>query len=158
MKIDHCPFTADERNRMIAKEAYDRYEKRGGSGGDSTTDWLEAESEIRKQINEFCLPKPRKSGFAAYQRMHWQIRKILADSEKKARDAGEIIPKTIKKVGKIAREEIGATREKLGHKLGDFRVRRAELVNFWSSKGDYFFSHASQNIKGWIDRHHGNGK
>ena len=61
-KIDGCPFTTDEKNRIIAQKAYYRYEKRGRTDGDSVKDWLEAESEIKKQINEFCQPTPRNFG------------------------------------------------------------------------------------------------
>jgi hypothetical protein len=158
MKIDQCPLTADEKRRMIAEAAYYCYEKRGRTGGDSTEDWLEAEAEIEKHINEFCAAKPRKPGFAAYQKMHWEPRKIFTNSGQKARDAGESIPKTIKKAGKIARQELSATGEKLGHKLADFRVKRSELANIWSGKGACLLHQASQTIKGWINRQHGNGK
>ncbi len=132
MKIDRCPFTADEKNRMIAQAAYYRYEKRGRGDGDSTKDWREAESEIKKQINEFCLPTPRK--------------------------LGEFIPKAIKKVGRIAWQGIDVSGEELGRKLGNFRAKRVGLANIWSGKGDHLFSHASQNIKSWVNRQHGNGK
>jgi hypothetical protein len=104
MKIDRCPLTVDEKRRLIAEEAYYRYKKRGGTGGDSTEDWLEAEAEIEKHLNEFCLANPRKPGFAGNQRL------------------------------------------------------QSELANFWSGRGAYFIHHASQNIKSWINRQHGNGK
>jgi hypothetical protein len=77
MKLNQCPLTADEKRRMIAEEAYYRYEKRGGTGGGSNEDWFKAEAEIEKHINEFCPGKHRKPMFAAYQRMHWETRKNI---------------------------------------------------------------------------------
>jgi hypothetical protein len=62
MKIDRCPLTRDEKKDLIEREAYDRYEKRGGTGGNSTDDWLKAEAEVEKQMNEVCRPKFRKPG------------------------------------------------------------------------------------------------
>jgi hypothetical protein len=87
-----------------------------------------------------------------------KLEKIFSDSGKKVRDVGESIPKTIKKAGQFARQEMGATGEKLGQKLADFRVKRSELANVWSGKGDYLLHQASRTIKGWINRQHGNGK
>ena len=60
MKIDRCPLTTDEKKGLIEKEAYYRYVKRSGTGVDSTDDWLKAESEVEKQMNEVCRPNPRK--------------------------------------------------------------------------------------------------
>ena len=125
MKIDQCPLTAGEKKRMIAEEAYYRYEKRGGTGGDSTGDWLGAEAEIEKHINEFCLSKPRKPELAADQSVRRGIRKSPTNSNektredtirdsvgkitKKVRELGDFIPSTIEKVGKMAKQRIGAT-------------------------------------------------
>jgi hypothetical protein len=39
-----------ERERMIAEAAYFRAERRGFSGGDPLTDWLEAEAEITARL------------------------------------------------------------------------------------------------------------
>ena len=49
MKIDRCPFTADEKNRMIAQAAYYRYEKRGRGDGDHL--FSHASQNIKSWIN-----------------------------------------------------------------------------------------------------------
>ena len=46
MRQSDIVTSPDERRRMIAEAAYLRAEARGFAGGDSTCDWLEAESEI----------------------------------------------------------------------------------------------------------------
>lgn len=38
--------SADERRSLIAEHAYLRAERRGFSGGDPVTDWLESEREV----------------------------------------------------------------------------------------------------------------
>jgi hypothetical protein len=42
----HSRVTAEERQKMIAEEAYLRAERRGFTGGDPKDDWLAAEWEI----------------------------------------------------------------------------------------------------------------
>ena len=48
----------DERQRMIAEEAYLRAERRGFSGGDPAQDWIEAEIEIDRRLLEGKPKKP----------------------------------------------------------------------------------------------------
>jgi hypothetical protein len=48
----------DERQRMIAEEAYLRAERRGFTGGDPAQDWVEAEIEIDRRLLE---GKPKKA-------------------------------------------------------------------------------------------------
>jgi hypothetical protein len=49
---------ADERQRMIAEEAYLRAERRGFTGGDPSHDWVEAEIEIDRRLLEGKPKKP----------------------------------------------------------------------------------------------------
>jgi hypothetical protein len=44
-------ISADERRQWIAEAAYLRAEARGFVGGDTTRDWLEAESEVDARIS-----------------------------------------------------------------------------------------------------------
>lgn len=50
-----------DRERMIAEAAYFRAERRGFSGGDPLTDWLEAEAEITARLAAMEPPTPAKS-------------------------------------------------------------------------------------------------
>jgi hypothetical protein len=45
-------LTPEEQHEMIAQAAYYRAEKRGFGDGDPLADWLEAETEIDKQLTE----------------------------------------------------------------------------------------------------------
>lgn len=163
MKLHECPLTADEKNRMIAQAAYYRYEKRGGTGGDSVEDWLAAEAEVEEHLRDSCQPKPQTHARAAYQRMRSEIRKILAPSPEKInadsirpsfdkmtqklRELGEFVPGTFENVGKRTKREIDATGAKLGHRLEDFRVKRTR-----------FLHDTSENFKNWISRQRGKDK
>lgn len=44
------PVSAEERNAMIERAAYFRFERRGGNGGCAELDWLEAEAEIDRAL------------------------------------------------------------------------------------------------------------
>jgi hypothetical protein len=114
---------------MIAREAYCRYEKRGGTGGELTADWLEVEAEIEKQISEICKPEPTGPGSAVYRRMRSEMRRIVAGLEEKA-SAGATgdpfgwITRKTKKAGQAARREVGATSERLGRKARNWIKNR----------------------------------
>jgi hypothetical protein len=41
----------DQRRQMIAEAAYFRAERRGFSGGDPATDWIEAEAEVEERVS-----------------------------------------------------------------------------------------------------------
>jgi Protein of unknown function (DUF2934) len=84
MVIDRCPLTVDEKEDLIAKEAYYRYEKRGFTEADSTADWLEAEAEIERQLNELCWSQPQKPESTADRAMRLNLRGALQDLDKKA--------------------------------------------------------------------------
>lgn len=45
-----APLSADELYNRIAARAYELFLARNGSGGDATSDWLLAETELRNQI------------------------------------------------------------------------------------------------------------
>jgi hypothetical protein len=54
MKREHCPVSRDEKQRMIATAAYYRFVKKGGSKSDPLADWLAAEAEIEKALQNDC--------------------------------------------------------------------------------------------------------
>jgi len=139
MKLDQCPLTAEEKNRMIAQEAYYRYEKRGVTGGDAVEDWLAAEIEIEKHLKDYCQAKPQKRNRAIYP--------SLSRMTQKVRDLGESVPGIFGRVSTMAQQEMGASGAKLGHRWGDFRVKRTQ-----------FLHDTSKNFKNWMSRQRGKDK
>jgi hypothetical protein len=163
MKLHQCPLTAEEKNRMIAQAAYYRYQKRGGTGGNSVEDWLAAEAEVEEQLRDSCQPGPQARARVAYQKMRSGVQKIIATSReiinsertgppfdpitKRFRELGESVPGAFENVGKRTRRGIDATGAKLGHSLEEFRVRRARLLH-----------DTSENLKSWMSRHRSKDK
>lgn len=150
MERHPCPLTADEKKSMIAQEAYSRYEKRGAIGGDSVEDWLAAEAEIEKQLEDHCQSRPRVRNLAAYPSLGRVTRKV--------RDLGESVPGIFERVSTMARQEMEATGAKWGHRWEDFRVKQTEHFKVWSGKGVYFMRHTSENFKDWMNRQRGKAK
>ncbi len=48
--VRRAPVSAEERERMIASEAYFRAERRGFAPGHELEDWCEAEADIDRQL------------------------------------------------------------------------------------------------------------
>jgi hypothetical protein len=59
----NLPITPEERYRMIAEAAYFRAEKRGFVGGDMAEDWLQAETETERLLQQ--RQAPEKGGLTA---------------------------------------------------------------------------------------------
>lgn len=53
----NLPVTPEERYRMIAEAAYFRAEKRGFVGGDMAEDWLQAEAETERLLQQRQTPE-----------------------------------------------------------------------------------------------------
>jgi hypothetical protein len=66
MKLDQCPLTSNEKQRMIAKAAYFRYLNRDHEY-DPVEDWLAAEEEVEKSVNNFCDIRPPQKEMVHYQ-------------------------------------------------------------------------------------------
>jgi len=49
---ESLPVTSEERHRMIAEAAYFRAEKRGFVGGDMAEDWLQAEADTERLLQQ----------------------------------------------------------------------------------------------------------
>ena len=69
MKLDQCPVTSDEKQRMVAEAAYFRFANRNFTGGDPVEDWVTAEADIENSLKVFCSVKPQRKALADYQRM-----------------------------------------------------------------------------------------
>ena len=68
MKLDQCPLTNDEKQRMIAEAAYFRFANRKFTSGDPVKDWFTAEADIEKSLKVFCGVKPQRKALVDYQR------------------------------------------------------------------------------------------
>ncbi|MGA9538070.1 MAG: DUF2934 domain-containing protein [Desulfobacterales bacterium] len=69
MKLDQCPVTSDEKQRMVAEAAYLRFANRNFTGGDPVEDWVTAEADIENSLKVFCSVKPQRKALADYQRI-----------------------------------------------------------------------------------------
>ena len=54
MKLDYCPVSRDEKQRMIATAAYFRFVKKGDANSDPLADWLAAEAEVERSLQTEC--------------------------------------------------------------------------------------------------------
>ena len=68
MKLDQCPLTDAEKERMVAEAAYFRFANRNFTSGDPVKDWVAAEADIEKSLKFFCGVKPQRKALADYQR------------------------------------------------------------------------------------------
>ena len=68
MKLDQCPLTNDEKQRMVAEAAYFRFANRNFTSGDSVKDGVTAEAAIENSLNVFCGVKPQRKALVDYQR------------------------------------------------------------------------------------------
>ena len=69
MKLDQCPVTSDEKQRMVAEAAYCRFANRDFTGGDPVEDWVTAEADIENSLKVFCNVKTQRKALTDYQRM-----------------------------------------------------------------------------------------
>lgn len=84
------PVTPEQRYQMIAEAAYFRAEKRGFVGGDSALDWVEAEAEIDRIIQQPGKEPQMTEKQAFQQKLEAQLREWDAKFEElksKAQDA-----------------------------------------------------------------------
>lgn len=72
---EKAPFSPEQRYRMIAEAAYYRAEKRGFVGGDLCQDWLEAEAEIDRLLQQSSEPaEDEMATKQAFQKLEAQIK------------------------------------------------------------------------------------
>ena len=84
------PVTPEQRYQMITEEAYFRAEKRGFVGGDPALDWLEAEAEIDRIIQQPGKEPQMTEKQAFQQKLEAQLKEWdakLEELKSKAQDA-----------------------------------------------------------------------
>ena len=154
----------DERQRMIAENAYYRAQERGFNGGQAIDDWLAAEREINRLLPS---PQQQKQELAAYQKLRTDVGKLLGDikdaSADTIRDAvdtarnrmrllEEYTADTVEKaVTSVEKEMIGAGR-RAGAQLEDLSARTADLFYVWRDRGSQFLARAATGISDWVQQ------
>jgi uncharacterized protein (DUF3084 family) len=125
MKMGEISGTAAERRqRMIEEAAYFRAQRRGFVGGDSVSDWLEAEAEVDRMLAREAAggdpgePGPIEQFEAQLAALDQEMRRLMG----KAREAGSEIRTEIE--GEL--EKLRPLRANAEEKLDELRERSAE--------------------------------
>ena len=115
---------AERRQSMIREAAYFRAERRGFVGGNPVNDWLEAEAEIDRMLDQETRsgaadgPGPIEQFEAQLAALDQEMRRLMG----KAREAGSEIRTEIE--GEL--EKLRPLRANAEEKLGELRERSAE--------------------------------
>ena len=135
-------ISEDQRRQMIAEAAYFRAERRGFSGGDPATDWIEAEAEVDARVREIegahllaCLEeglttatkklnslKRKASGVATGARTELQrdvqklgeLRESLRGTVKELRAQGELAGQLARRQAEKVWDELADVMQRLG--------------------------------------------
>jgi len=116
------PVTPEERYRMIAEAAYFRAEKRGFVGGDMAEDWLLAEAEIDRLLQQ--RQEPEKAAVVSPKRAFLE-RLEAAHRDWDARF--DILKAKVSEAKTGLREELRQEIEALAAKWAAIEVMRQEL-------------------------------
>lgn len=127
MNLSETPGpAAEQRHHMIEEAAYYRAERRGFTGGDPMSDWLEAEAEIDHVLHE----EPSKTAGDA--RKAGPIEQFAAQLQELDEQIGRFASKAWESQAEL-REELAEELEKLRplrtvaeEKLGELRERSGE--------------------------------
>lgn len=154
----------DERQRMIAENAYYRAQERGFNGGQAIDDWLAAEREVNRQLPS---AQQQKQELAAYQKLRTDVGKFLgdikdasADTIRAAIDSGrnqlrqleEYTADTVEKaVTSVEKEMIGAGR-RVGAQFENLSARTTDLFYIWRDRGSQFLARAATGISDWAQQ------
>jgi hypothetical protein len=126
----------DQRRQMVAEAAYFRAERRGFSGGDPVTDWIEAEAEVEERVRQIegaHLLERLEEGLAA------ATKKLSALKRKASGVAAGARTELQRDVDKLSelREALRGTVKELraqGQQAGQVARRQAEKV--WDELAD----------------------
>ncbi len=163
---------SEERDRMIAENAYFRAEKRGFVG-DPVQDWLAAEAEINARLStadaEPVLPSPaqQKKELAAYNKLRKEMEEFLrgvrgqmnAETVKQAldkaaealKDTKKYSTATINKVVETIKKDVADAAHKMGPKWEAFSDKTAGLFTVWRDRSSAFLSDAATAVSDWLE-------
>ncbi len=138
------PVTPELRYQMIAEAAYFRNEKRGFVGGDTAQDWLEAEVEIDRMLQQSS--EPSKEGMTTKQAFQQKLEAQLKEWDIKFDE--------LKAKGQEARAEIRADIEKQIESLSDKRaVAQAKILELRRRTEDAWEDLKTDVEKTWEEMH-----
>jgi hypothetical protein len=174
MKNDSDPTTTEQRKRMIAEAAYFRAEKKGFASSDPVQDWLTAEEEIDKHLEELRVNESQKQVLEAYEKMRRKMKKMFADTRdtinadtlkqafdkvnKEFKNIGEFLPETVDKAGKKFKNEMAAAVQKLDSNRKDFSDKSLELFDVWKDRGTHFLNQATDVLNDWLSQYRSKNK
>lgn len=154
--------SGNERQRMIAEDAYYRAMLRGFQNGSPEDDWLAAEREINR-----LLPGPaqQKHELAAYQKLRADVEKLLADAKdtlsadtirlalvgarNRLNELGEHTADAIDKAIATTEKEMLDASQRMGARLENFSERTADVFYIWRDRGNRFLAQAAQALADW---------
>jgi len=138
------PVTPEQRYQMIAEAAYFRTEKRGFVGGDSAQDWLEAEVEIDRILQQSS--EPEKEGMGLKQAFQQNLEAQLKEWDVKFDE--------LKAKGQEAKAEIRADIEKQIESLSDKRATaQAKILELRQRTEDAWEDLKTDVEKTWEEMH-----
>jgi hypothetical protein len=156
-------ITEQDRQRLIAEDAYFRALNRGFEGGDPLADWLAAEREINRLLPG---PKQQKEEQAAYTKLRAVLHERLAavrenvnaDTMREAldkaraslRDAGEHTAETIDKVASTVEKDVAAAVQRMGPAWESISAKTAGLLEVWRDRSAAFLGQASGALGEWL--------
>lgn len=136
--------TPEQRYQMIADAAYFRTEKRGFVGGDVVQDWLEAEAEINRMLQQSS--EPGKEGMTIKQAFQQNLESQLKEWDVKFDE--------LKAKGQEAKAEIRADIEKQIESLSDKRAAaQAKILEVRQRTEDAWEDLKTDAEKTWEEMH-----
>ena len=115
---------AERRQSMIREAAYFRAQRRGFVGGNAVDDWLEAEAEVDRMLDEGAA-RGSSDGLGPIEQFEAQLAALDQEMRRlvgKARDAGSEIRTEIES----ELEKLRPLRANAEERLGELRERSAE--------------------------------
>lgn len=114
------------RRQMIAEAAYFRAQQRGFEGGDTVSDWLEAEAEIDRTIGHGRTRPSLEERLAATNERLRAFRKRLSQMASGAHGEWEDDVKKLAKYRDRLRKRINEAREQTGHAADRAKAKAEE--------------------------------
>jgi Zinc-ribbon containing domain/Protein of unknown function (DUF2934) len=165
----------EERRRLIAERAYAIAERRGFAGGDPRNDWLQAETEINRELalgGEQAEPNAaqRKNELAAYKKLREDIEHILSDmresvsvsneslkrtldeAAQRLRKARKYSAETVEKALAAAQKDLTDAAQKIGPKWEQISGKSVDLLEVWRGRSAAFMNHAAGALSDWVQQ------
>lgn len=158
------PVSEEERQRMIAENAYYRAQQRGFNGGQSMDDWLAAEREVNRLLPS---PQQQKQELAAYQKLRADVVTLLGDvkdasaetirvavdtARGRLRQLEEFTADTVEKAVTGVEKEMLSAGRRAGARLENLSARTTDLFSVWRDRSAQFLAGAAGGIRDWMQQ------